>query len=241
VAELVHRTDLAEVWHGHAEDVLPEIGTESVDLVIADPPYGVEWQSGRRARLFDPIAFDSPEDRAGIRDVLAETVRTVGQHRHLYVFGPADVLDGLKVTCPVELVWDKDRPGMGDLAAPWGPQHEPVQFVVSKHRHGGEAGDTTAVAARMRKGSVLRFPARTGRTVRHPSEKPLALLRELVESSSRVGDLVLDPFGGVLSTAVAAILCGRRAVTVELDARYVSVGVERVRAAERLAVEAANL
>ena len=240
--ELVYRSERFELWRGDARDVLADLPTESVDLVVTDPPYGVEWRSNLRAERFELLANDGAADRDGIREVMAEAVRLVGQHRHLYVFGPTDVLDGLKVSEATELVWDKGRHGAGDLAAPWGPQHERITFAVSKHRHGGQAG-ASALPVRLRKGSVLRFSPPTGRTVRHPSEKPVALLRELVESSSRAGETVLDPFAGVGSTGVAAILSGRRAVLVELDPddRYCSIALERLWAAEAIADKASDL
>jgi DNA modification methylase len=62
----------------------------------------------------------------------------------------------------------------------------------------------------------------------------MALLRQLIESSSTFGETVFDPFGGVLSTAVAAIVSGRKAITCEIDPRYVEIGIERIRAAEVL-------
>lgn len=239
---VVLRTELVELHHADALDVLPTLETESVDLVVTDPPYGVEWRSNMRAETFDELLNDGRDENArrGVARVLAETVRLVGQHRHLYVFGPTDVLAGHLVAEVVELVWDKARPGMGDLAAPWGPQHERISFTVSKHRHAGKAG-ASSLPARLRKGSVLRFAPPTGRNVRHPSEKPVALLRELVESSSRAGEVVLDPFAGVGSTGVAAILSGRRAILVELDARYVDVAIDRLRRAEELYREGVRL
>lgn len=236
----IYRSELAEVYNADALEVLPDLVTESVDLVIADPPYGVEWRSNMRAETFDELLNDAPADREGIRKVLAETVRLVGQHRHLYVFGPDDVLAGLLVSERAELVWDKARPGMGNLAAPWGPQHERITFAVSKHRHAGQR-DAGALPVRMRKGSVLRFSPPTGRNVRHPSEKPVGLLRELVESSSRAGELVLDPFAGIGSTGVAAILSGRRTILVELDDRYARIAVERIQDAEKLYRDSLNV
>lgn len=229
----IYRSDHAEVYHGDALDVLAELSTESVDLVVTDPPYGVEWRSNRRSETFDELLNDAPADRDGIRRVLAECVRLVGQHRHLYVFGPDDVLAGLLVSERAELVWDKARPGMGDLSAPWGPQHERISFAVSKYRHAGKR-DAPALPVRMRKGSVLRFAPPTGRNVRHPSEKPTTLLRELVESSSRAGEVVLDPFAGVGSTGVAAVLAGRRTLLVELDDHYARVAVQRLQDAEQI-------
>ena len=137
----------------------------------------------------------------------------------------------------VSLVWDKGRTGMGNLSSTWGPAHEPLSFAVSLHRHAGQVGRGSP-AARMRKGSVLKFHPPTGRKVRHPNEKPVALLRELIESSSRAGEVVLDPFSGSGSTGVAAVLSGRRAILVESDERWLPMIVERVKAAETLGKQA---
>lgn len=188
-AGTIYSTGRATVILGDARDVLAGVETESVDLCVVDPPYGVEWQSNLHAERFDVLNGDgaAETDRDGVREILEHCVRVVGQHRHLYVFGSADVLPTLKTTAPVELVWDKTRPGAGDLSAPWAPAHESISFLVSKHRHGGEAGQQTNVAARLRKGSVLSFTPPTGRKVRHPTEKPVGLLCELIESSSRGG------------------------------------------------------
>lgn len=230
---LIYQSELATVHHGYAEDVLPSMPKESVDLILTDPPYGVEWQSNRRTELFDMLENDGTKDRDGIRDTLTECVRLVGQNRHIYVFGPADVLDGLKVSAPATLVWDKAVIGSGDVTAAWGPAHEPITFVTSKFRHAGEAGKEN-VPVRMRKGSVLRFARPTGRKVRHPSEKPVPLLAELIESSTRQGDLVVDPYAGVGSTGVASVLTGRRTLLVECRREYADVAVSRIKAAESL-------
>lgn len=232
--EVVYQTDRVTIHHGPSESILPTLPTESFDLILTDPPYGVEFQSGFRQESFAVIHNDSAADRGLIRGVLTDCVRLVGQNRHLYVFGPPDVLADLKVSEVTELVWDKGVIGPGDLTAAWGPQHEPISFTVSKHRHAGQAGGTSH-AVRLRKGSVLRFMRPTGRKVRHPNEKPVSLCRELIESSTRQGDCVLDPFGGSGSTAVAAVLSGRRAVLVESDRQWVDLCIERVTEAERLA------
>lgn len=231
---LVYRSELAELWLGDAADVLPRYETESLGLLLTDPPYGVEWQSNRRAEAFDQLDGDGadPEARRTIAEVLTHGVRLVAQNRHLYVFGPADVLDGLKVSKACELIWDKATMSGGDLTAPFGAAHERITFAVSKHNHAGQAGNP-AVPVRLRKGSVLTFPRPTGRNVRHPSEKPVPLLRELIESSSRQGETILDPFAGSGSTGVAALLSGRRAVLVERDPQWATLAAERLARTEQ--------
>lgn len=235
---LLHESDHATLWHGDARDVLAMLPKESVGLVVTDPPYGVEWQSNQRAEKFDQLVGDGAEDRGVIRDIVEHCVRLVGQNRHLYVFGPGDVLEGLKVSEVVQLIWDKGTHGSGDITAAWGPAHEPISFCTSKHRHAGQAG-RGGVPTRLRKGTVLRFTRPTGRSVRAPSEKPVPLLSELIESSSRRGETVLDPFAGSGSTGVAAVLSGRRTVLVEKDPRWAELALGRIRRAEGIAGEAA--
>lgn len=235
---VLHDSPRARLIVGDARDVLRGLDTESVDLVIVDPPYGAEWQSNLRAERFDMLQGDGASERDGVRAILEQCVRVVGQNRHLYVFGPTDVLAGLKTTERVDLIWAKQMNGAGDLTAAWGPAHEPISFLVSKHRHGGQAGTTTNVAARLRKGSVLRYGRPTGRKVRVPTEKPVALLADLIESSSRAGELVLDPCAGSGSTGVAAILRGRRALLVESHLPYARMAAERLRDAEAIAERA---
>lgn len=238
MAELYYSSDLVELWHGDAMDVLPGRDKESFDLVLTDPPYGVAFESNMRAEKFGGIQGDgkSSEAREDVLAVLEQCVRLVGQNRHLYVFGP-EVLRAadMKVSKPAELIWVKQEgPGMGNLTLPWGPQHETLHFYTSLHRHAGKRGRENN-PVRIRKGSVLRAVKPTGFSVRHPSEKPVwGLLSELIESSSRAGEVILDPFSGVGSTGVAAVLTGRKTVLVELEERYCEIAAERISQAEKL-------
>lgn len=234
MTEPAYQSRWSTVWCADALDIMPTIETESMDLILTDPPYGVEWRSGFRAETFDAIKNDGAGDRDVVRAVLTQCVRVVDQARHLYVFGPPDALEWLKVSEATTLIWDKGVIGAGDLSSSWGPMHEEITFVVTKHRHAGQKGGGN-LAVRRRKGTVLRFGRPTGRKVRHPSEKPVALLTELIESSSRVGEVVLDPFAGIGSTGVAAVLRGRRCILIEMDQRYVDIAIERLQVAEAIA------
>ncbi len=81
----------------------------------------------------------------------------------------------------------------------------------------------------MRRGTVLRSLRPHSRLVnRHPTEKPVDILRELIESSSRIGELVLDPFAGVGSTLVASWLESRRAIGIEIEERYCEIAAKRL-------------
>jgi len=64
----------------------------------------------------------------------------------------------------------------------------------------------------------------------HPTQKSVALMRRFVRLVTKPGDVILDCFGGSMTTAVAALLEGRRVVIVEKDPRFVRIGQERLRA-----------
>lgn len=232
----LYESEWATVYCADAAAVLPAFATESFDLVVTDPPYNVAFQSNMRAEKFAPIVNDgdNADDRATVLEILRQCVRLTAQNRHLYVFGPEVMrANDLKVSAPAEIIWDKLAPGMGDLSIPWGKQHETVNFYTCLHRHGGKRGSENQ-PVRLRRGTILRYGKPTGRTVRHPTEKPVPLLREFIESSSRPGDRVLDPCAGIGSTAVAAILSGRRVVVIEIDPTYAAMAVERIKNAEQI-------
>lgn len=228
---LVYSSHHVDLYHDQAEAVLPTLETESFDLILTDPPYGVESQSGFRKDTQAQIHNDTAEDRGLVHEILRECVRLVGQNRHLYIFGPDDVVDGLKVSSTATLIWDRGVIGAGNLTIPWGPSYEPVTFAISKHRHAGQTG-ADSPPVRLRKGTVIRAMRPTGRTVNHPHEKPVGLLRELIESSSRMGDRILDPFAGSGSTGVAAVITGRKATLIESDERWIELAIDRIVAVE---------
>lgn len=86
----------------------------------------------------------------------------------------------------------------------------------------------------LRMGSVFAgFAPVPPRERTHPTEKPVALQRPLIERSCPAGGLVLDPFAGSGATLVAAQQLGRSAVGVELEERYCEAAARRLEQALR--------
>jgi len=215
------------IYHGDALEVLPELPPDSADLLVTDPPYGVKWDSGcRRAQPFGQMAGDENE-ACGMEGILL-TLRLLRRHRHLYVFGRWKDLKTLPISDPVELIWDKANTGLGNLSSPWGVSHEYIQFSTSPRSSANIKRGDGRLASRMRKGSVLRHLRPNAAAVRHPAEKPVGLLRELIESSSCIGETVLDPFSGSGSTLVAAKLEGRCAIGIEIEERWCEMAAKRL-------------
>src|SRR5208282_5009721 len=62
----------------------------------------------------------------------------------------------------------------------------------------------------------------------HPNQKPVNLLMELIAQSTDPGDLILDPFGGAGSTAIAALKTKRKFLTFELNDRFIPIIKQRI-------------
>jgi hypothetical protein len=75
-------------------------------------------------------------------------------------------------------------------------------------------------------GTIIRHD-KPSRSDLHPTMKPIALIEEMVEASSREGEIVLDPFGGSGSTLIACEKLNRRAALIELDPHYADVIIAR--------------
>ncbi len=216
------------IFHGDCREILPTLPANSVDLIVTDPPYGIRWQSSHRQVAFSLIAGDESQDAAveGVRLAL----RVLRNKRHIYVFGRYD-FSALPLASGVELIWDKlnTNPNGASAGHPWARQHEYIQFHVHISSQANRASGDGQLAARLRRGTVLRYLRPNGvRVVDHPTEKPVLLLRELIESSSRFGETVLDPFMGVGSTLVAARREDRKAIGIEIEEHYCEIAARRL-------------
>lgn len=220
----------ATLYLGDCRDVLPEIERSSVDLLLMDPPYGKDYQSGKGNH--EKIA----NDHAGfdVTPYLATALKTLKRGRHVYVFGPLTIGE-LPLCSPAELIWDKAHIGMGDLTLPWAPQHERITFAVYEISKANREKGYGNLAARLRKGSILRsLRPNSGRASLHPTEKPVDILAQMIESSSVIGEGVLDPFMGSGSTVVAALMERRKAIGIELKPAYFDIACRRAEHAYKL-------
>ncbi len=66
----------------------------------------------------------------------------------------------------------------------------------------------------------------------HPTQKPVELMKILIENSSNEGDIVVDCFAGSGSTGVACLETGRRFFGCEIDKKFFDIAVERIKAVE---------
>lgn len=214
------------VVEGDAMAVLRDLQAASVDHVITDPPYDSKTHAGARTTrgknvvsagiCFAPI---SPSDVA--RDLLRVARRWV------VAFCSAEMIGGYASAAGADWVragfWRKpssmpqmtgDRPAVGGEA------------VAIMHRQGRKAWNGGGRAA------FWSCNVDRGNGRLHPTQKPLALMRELVRDFTDPGEVILDPFAGSGTTGVAALAEGRRVLLVERDPGHVATARRRCAAAE---------
>lgn len=205
---------------------------DPADALITDPPYGVDYEGKTRKRL--RIKVDTP---AGLAELLERSLSLAADHvtdgGPAYCFSPSGTGAELFMHAFAQsfrmrqtIVWAKDVlvPGHSDYQY----QHELVLFGYAGERprgrgKGGWYGGNNQT-------SLIEVP-KPRQSDEHPTAKPLALIRRLLENSTRKNQLVLDCFAGSGSTLLACEQTGRRAALVEIDPAYCDVIIARFEAA----------
>lgn len=200
---------------------MSKLNAESVDLILTDPPYGIDVEKAHtygRMTVKDTRFADGDFETFDLLDkAIAQMYRILKPDRHMYLFCGIDkvpTLLGLLTKHNFEphhlpLIWDK---GSGSYPS------QQTSFV-----HSYEAFIHVQKGRRKLNGSprdifpIKRVPS--GKKI-HPTEKPTELLRDLIGLSTLPGELVLDCFAGSGATLVAAKETNRRAIGIELDKGY---------------------
>ncbi len=222
---------MQEIWEGDSRVVGHQL-PEPINCVIADPPYGANFVSRKAEtpegkRWVAKIDNDANLDDA-IRlfhEVMAVILPKLALHADLYVFTRWDIVDAWMaavralpgISYKMLLVWDKGYPGLGDIDANWGCGHELILYCKKGRRD-----------VRWRRSSIIHVDKMHTTKHIHPTEKPVELLEYFIAMSTNAGDLVVDPFGGSGSTAVAAQRLGRNAICIEQKAQYVQASRNRL-------------
>lgn len=210
------------VIHGDSLTVLRQMEPESVDAIITDPPYGIDYHSkGTGASIkndkapfiwFLYDAFRVLKSGASGRGTLICFTRWDVEQ----TFIDAIRLAGFNVKS--EVIWNKVLHGMGDCKAQFAPTHENIVFAIKgKFSFPGH-----------RPNDLITHQKLNGPQMIHPTEKPVSLLADLITAVTKPGDLILDPFAGSGSTLVAAKKTGRRFIGVELDGEYFEKAQRRI-------------
>lgn len=244
------QTELGTLYHGDCIEVMAGIQDESVDMIWTDPPYGHKNHDGDlNARLnkhrgieSKPIANDAADSFRSVLDgMLQHAARIMRKTSSVCCCccccgggggGPkptfahvANRMDTGGLQFFHSVIWDKRNPGLGWR---YRRQHE---MVMVAHREGGKlawANDDVTMR------NIISLSPPRNRV--HPNEKPIELVKLFISLHTKPGDIIVDPFGGSGTTAVACEELGRRWICIELDREYCDVAVSRLKKPKQMSL-----
>ncbi|MBI2299870.1 MAG: site-specific DNA-methyltransferase [Armatimonadetes bacterium] len=238
-------------------ELLEQLPDESIDLIFADPPYNLqlaqtlirpdssvvdacddEWDQ------FESFAAYDQFTRAWLsacRRVLKDsgTLWVIGSYHNIFRVGAA--LQDLGYWVLNDVVWVKANPMPNFRGVRFTNAHETLIWCKKSATAKGYVfnyHDMKAANGGKQMRSDWYFPlCNGGERLRdedgaklHPTQKPLGLIDRVIAAASRPGQVVLDPFAGVGTTAVAALRRGRHFVAVEREPGYVAAALQRLEA-----------
>ena len=221
------KTPLFEISALDALSWLREQPTESVDLLITDPPYeSLEKHRavGTTTRL--KHSKSSSNDwfqvfpNAKFPELFEQVFRVLKPNTHFYLYCDAETMFVAKPEAEragfrfwKQLVWDKKTIGMGYH---YRARYEFILFFEKGKRRLNDLGIADIISVpRVHRG--------------YPAEKPPAVSEVLINQSTAAGELVADPFMGSGSVGVAALRAGRRFTGTDLNPQAVRLTADRLR------------
>lgn len=205
------------IYHCDNEVILPSVAPGDVQLVLTDPPYGVNERTNRASRgrggVYDwkPVHGDNaPFDPTTL----------IARYKRLILWGANHYSDKLPPS-KSWFVWDKRASKNGYALA----SDDNADAELAWSNLGGQL----RIYRHLWRGYLRDSERRTdGNRDWHATPKPVALMKWLIENYTKPGDLIFDPYMGAGPVLVAAKQLGRRCIGVEIEEEYCASAVIRL-------------
>ncbi len=219
--------------------VMKALNSDSIDAIVTDPPYGVAFVSSwtkRREKVRNDGFNEWQELMAAW---LPEAKRVMkpnaccccccgggGSKTPVTAMFTLQALEYFELI--QTLVWKKTI----GLGWKYRPSYENI-LVLAKDRENYAFYDESKACSNVIEGINQLIPTHD----QHPTQKPVELMRHLIRTHTKPGDLILDPFAGHFTTGVAAVIEGRRFIGIELNEHYCKVGEARIKRASGIGTD----
>jgi len=234
--------------------VMNEMEEKSVDVIFADPPYNMqlgdalhrpdnstvdgvfeEWDNFESPQAYDEYTL---KWLTAARRVLKDdgSLWVIGSYHNIFRVGT--ILQDLGFWILNDIIWNKSNPMPNFKGTRFTNAHETLIWAIknpkSKYTFNYEAMKALNEDVQMR--STWEIPICTGKErlkdenghKLHPTQKPEALLYRVIMASTKVGDVILDPFFGTGTTGAVAKKLGRSFIGIEKDPAYVEGAQKRI-------------
>lgn len=221
------------IINNNAIEVLHNISDNSIDLIITDPPYPTTKRGGtgnsggmcKKKEFSNGKVFKHNDIKP--QEYISEFYRVLKDGTHCYIMtNHVNLYEMLTVAKESgfhfikSLIWNKGNKIMGQA---YMSQFEYILFFrKGKFKKINKCGTADILDVPNKK-----HKDEDGKNL-HDTEKPIDLMKILIENSSLENELVIDPFMGIGSTGVAAKELNRRFIGVELDENYYEIAKQRI-------------
>ena len=213
----IETTISENIKQGDCLEILQNLENGCIDIVLTDPPYGINYISNRSI-------YDNSITKRGLLndnkeyafDLLEETCKILkektAENAHLYFFCSWNVFSTFEniiskyFDIKTPIIWDKQNKGSGDLENDWGNQTEIIIYCVKGKK-----------LINNRRGNIISVPRLHSSKMLHPTQKPNELLKQILEVSATKGDFIVDPFMGSGSTIKVCNELNLKSLGIELD------------------------
>jgi DNA modification methylase len=200
---------------------------ELADMVVTDPPYNVAYEGGTKEKLtIENDSMSNDDFYKFLYDFYTALSTAVKKGGAIYVWhASSEIINFAKAFVDAgwllkqQLIWVKSSMVMGRQDYQW--KHEPCLYGWLK-------GDSHKWYSDRKQTTIIEFD-RPNRNGEHPTMKPIGLFSYQIENSSKIGDIVIDAFGGSGTTMVACEQIKRKARVIEYDPKYCQVIIDRMK------------
>ena len=226
-----------KLYNGDCLEVMKDIPDNSVDLIVTDPPYkitkrgssgtmGGYWTSdiAKKGKIFY-------NNSISCKEYLPEFYRVLKDSSILYLMcNNTNLQEMINVgtNCGFKfvksLIWEKGNKICGKYYM------NCFEYILL-FRKGKDKPINNCGTPDILKIPIKKLKNKDGSNL-HDTEKPVDLMNILVENSSNVNDIVLDPFMGIGATGVASKMLNRNFIGIELDEKYFNIAKERIEKAK---------
>lgn len=226
-----YRTDNGILYCGDCLEIMPMLPDKSIDLILTDPPYGINFKSTRQ-NYQKRIANDRFDEWQKILPIFLKEFKRIAKDIACCCFfcgngGKTPVtaiftIEAIKHFNLIQtLVWRK----FIGLGWRYRPAYENI-VILSKDKDNYNFFDESKACGNVIENINQDIPIEG----EHPTQKPEALMRKLINIHSLPGMVLLDSFSGGGSTLVAAEQTGRKWIGIELEEEYCEMAKKRIKA-----------
>jgi DNA modification methylase len=235
--------EINQIYNMDCREGFNLISDDFADLIITDPPYEVQaqgcgggknkWNGGSRFKGGNSVfGIETSQDKlfeyVKPRDYMNEISRIIKPDGHIYFFTNDKNLSAMQVEAEKYKLKLMNILVVNKTQGTYFSYYQKyVEFILFFRSTKGKAKYINDCG----KGNYFEYKYTRGKDKLHPSEKPLELIKEIILQSSQENEIVLDPFMGSATTAVASKELNRKYIGFELDNNYYNIARKRLSAA----------